>query len=219
MEPTPSSLFSIGVLGCAQIAKKNLRAAHKSQSCQVIAIASRSKQKADGFVSEVLGDDDTQLSIEIYAGDDAYNTLLQNSKVDSVYIPLPTTLHDQYVPNALSANKHVLLEKPVAVSATSYRQMLSIASQNNKFLMDGTMFVHHSRTKSFVTSIANPNRVTFNVSKRFEPRLDNICSVTSFEIDSCLTKWWRLNMIVLMDLVSIAHISILIFPIPLLVHI
>lgn len=178
MEPTPSSLFSIGILGCAQIAKKNVRAAHKSsQSCQVTAIASRSKQKADGFVSEVLGHDNNQQSIEIYAGDDAYNTLLQNSKVDSVYIPLPTTLHDRYVSNALSANKHVLLEKPVAVSTTSYREMLYAASQNNKFLMDGTMFVHHPRTKSFVTSIANPNRVTFNVSTRFvEPRDSIICS-------------------------------------------
>ena len=159
---------------CAQIAKKNVKAAHKSQSCQVIAIASRSKQKADDFVSEVLGDDDdnnNQQSIEIYAGDDAYNTLLQNNKLNSVYIPLPTKLHDQYVANALSANKHVLLEKPVAVSTTSYRDMLITASHTNKFLMDGTMFVHHPRTKSFVTSIANPNRVTFNVSTRFvEPR-------------------------------------------------
>ena len=69
----------------------------------------------------------------------------------------------------------------MAVSTTSYREMLSIASQNNKFLMDGTMFVHHPRTKSFVTSIANPNRVTFNVST-FEPRLDKYAlSFTTFE--------------------------------------
>jgi len=79
-----------------------------------------------------------------------------------VYIPLPTKLHDTYVGSALRNKKHVLLEKPVAVSAQSYRDMLSIASKEGKFLMDGTMFVHAARTKQIVNAIPNPNRVHFN---------------------------------------------------------
>ncbi len=79
-----------------------------------------------------------------------------------MYIPLPTKLHDTYVGSALRNKKHVLLEKPVAVSAQSYRDMLSIASKEGKFLMDGTMFVHAARTKQIVNAIPNPNRVHFN---------------------------------------------------------
>ncbi len=159
MEPTANQKFSVGILGCARVAKKNCRAIKASSCCAVAAIASRSKEKADGFINEVLVDD--QESFTTYSGEDAYNTLLDSTNLDSVYIPLPTKLHEQYVAKALSS-KHVLLEKPVATSAASYRQMLDAASKSGKFLMDGTMFVHHPRTAHFVTSIPNPNRVHFN---------------------------------------------------------
>ena len=156
-----SAQFTIGILGCANIAKKNCRAAHKTSDCKVTTISSRSKDKAESFITEVL---DSDQSIKIHSGGDAYNELLQNNsgQLDSVYIPLPTKLHEQYVAKALSLKYHVLLEKPVAISSTSYKDMLSEASKNQKLLMDGTMFVHHPRTKAFATSIKNPNRVTFN---------------------------------------------------------
>mmetsp|Transcript_26618 Transcript_26618/g.57225 ORF Transcript_26618/g.57225 Transcript_26618/m.57225 type:complete len:126 (+) Transcript_26618:90-467(+) len=102
METTP---FGIGILGCARIAKKNCRAV-KSASCQITAVASRSKDKAQEFVSEMLGD---QEPVNIFAGEDAYDQLL-NSELSSVYVPLPTMLHEQYVARALSSSKHVLLE-------------------------------------------------------------------------------------------------------------
>ena len=156
-----SSKFTVGILGCANIAKKNCRAAHKTSDCKVTTISSRSKDKTRGFVTEIL---DSDQSIKIHSGDDAYNELLQNNsgQLDSVYIPLPTKLHEQYVAKALSLKYHVLLEKPVAISSTSYKDMLSEGSKNKKLLMDGTMFVHHPRTKAFTTSINNPNRVSFN---------------------------------------------------------
>ena len=159
MEST-TTYFNIGILGCANIAKKNCRAAKKS-SCNIYAVSSRSQEKAHNFIKEVLSDQES--STKVYAGEsDSYSQLLRDTGMKAVYIPLPTKLHEQYVANALSLNKHVLLEKPVAVSSTSYREMLSSASQNKKLLMDGTMFIHHPRTKQFITSISNPNRVTFN---------------------------------------------------------
>ena len=133
MEPAPTNAFGIGILGCARIAKKNCRAA-KSAACQITAVASRSKEKAQDFVNEVLGDE--RVAPSIFAGGDAYDQLL-NSELNSVYIPLPTKLHEKYVDKALSAGKHVLLEKPVATSSTSYQEMLDAASRNGKLLMDG----------------------------------------------------------------------------------
>ena len=156
MEP-----FGIGILGCARIAKKNCRAATAAE-CQITAISSRSEEKAQSFIGEVLGEQ--QAAPLIFAGDDAYNRLLQStsSNINAVYIPLPTKLHEQYVAKALSSNKHILLEKPVAESAERYQDMLAAASENGKLLMDGTMFVHHPRTAQFVKAIPNPNRVSFN---------------------------------------------------------
>ena len=151
--------LTIGIMGCARIAKKNCCAA-TTASCQIAAIASRGEQKGQDFINEVLSDH--QEAPLLFSGEDAYMKMLGSNDISSVYIPLPTKLHEQYVAKTLSSNKHVLLEKPVAVSAKSYSEMLQAASDNGKFLMDGTMFVHHPRTLAFVKSVPNPNRVHFN---------------------------------------------------------
>lgn len=155
--------LAVGIIGCARIAKKNCVAASAPfASCRISAIASRNQTKATDFVNEMFCDKEERPTY-IFSGVDAYNELIKSKEsCDAVYIPLPTKLHDAYVGTALRNKKHVLLEKPVAVSAQSYREMLSIASQEGKFLMDGTMFVHANRTKQFVKAIPNPNRVHFN---------------------------------------------------------
>eukprot|EP00970_Alexandrium_tamarense_P012682 scaffold3053_cov204-Alexandrium_tamarense.AAC.10 len=159
---TTDKPLSVGVLGAARIAKKNCRAAsHPYTSCRIAAVASRGEQKGKDFINEIF-DENADDAPFVHGGNDAYNTLLENTVYDAVYIPLPTKLHETYVGKALTSGKHVLLEKPVAPSAEIYRQMLTTASENGKFLLDGTMFVHHPRTKSFITSIPNPNRVHFN---------------------------------------------------------
>ena len=163
-----SETCHIGVLGAARIAMKNCRAvSHPSTSCSIVAIASRSEQKGQDFVNEIFTKDGKSAPLVI-GGENAYLDLLSTNgkesapKIDAVYIPLPTKLHETYVARALSSGHHVLLEKPVAESSESYRKMLKTASENGKLLMDGTMFVHHPRTKEFVNSIPNPNRVHFN---------------------------------------------------------
>jgi len=51
---------------------------------------------------------------------------------------------------ALKANKHVLVEKPVALSADDYLVWMELALSKGLILMDGTMFPHHSRTQQVV---------------------------------------------------------------------
>lgn len=160
-EEDQQSILSVGVIGCARIAKKNCTAANKAfASCAIKSIASRNADKASAFINEVFAKS-AQLPTQIFTGEDAYNDLLE-SKIEAVYIPLPTKMHDEYVIRALCNKKHVLLEKPVAVSAQAYRDMLAVASKEGKFLMDGTMFVHAPRTRRIVKSIPNPNRIHMN---------------------------------------------------------
>jgi predicted dehydrogenase len=65
------------------------------------------------------------------------------------------SLHKEWVVKALRADKHVLLEKPVALSAADFTDMLSEAYRNNKFIMDGTMFPHHNRTSDVLQAVLN----------------------------------------------------------------
>ena len=156
-------ILDVGVIGCARIAKKNCTAANKAfASCAIKSIASRNADKASAFINEVFAKS-AQRPTLIFTGEDAYKDLLETKEsCDAVYIPLPTKLHDEYVIKALCNKKHVLLEKPVAVSAQAYRDMLAVASKEGKFLMDGTMFVHAPRTRRIVKSIPNPNRIHMN---------------------------------------------------------
>ncbi|KAL3796605.1 hypothetical protein ACHAWO_010309 [Cyclotella atomus] len=161
MPRTTDRCLSIGI-GAARIARKNCRAAsHPSTSCKVVALASRDKKKATPLFQRCLAQSLRPAPI-VYGGESSYATLLADTSCEAVYIPLPSRLHYKYVISALKSGKHVLLEKPVANSADEYREMLKAAEENGRFLMDGTMFVHHPRTHSFIKSVPGATRVHFN---------------------------------------------------------
>ena len=134
MAAEQASPFAIGILGCANIAKKNCRAAGAA-ACRVVAVASRRDDKARGFVREVLGDDDPAI---FAGGEDAYARLLEEDRTaEAVYVPLPTRLHERYVRRALASGRHVLLEKPTGRSGADYADMVKAAIESGKLLMDG----------------------------------------------------------------------------------
>lgn len=130
----------VAVVGAASIAKKNARAIERSERCALVAVASRSKEKAEAWVSE-LG---LQASCKCVEG---YDALLSDPDVDAVYVPLPTALHLEYVVKAAAAGKHVLVEKPVGRTLAEVRQMVEACRTAGVAFLDGTMFVHHDRFK------------------------------------------------------------------------
>jgi predicted dehydrogenase len=67
---------------------------------------------------------------------DSYHELLASDEVDVVYIANVQSLHHQTTLQALSAGKHVLCEKPFALSAKQAREMIDLATKSNLFLME-----------------------------------------------------------------------------------
>jgi predicted dehydrogenase len=163
----------VGILGTADIAKKNVRAIHLSQYTKCVAIAGRDPQKLQRWMEETrpwLIDDVRACT---------YDELINDDNIDIVYIPLPTTTHKEWVIKAARAKKHILLEKPVAISATVFEEMLTICTDCGVHLMDGTMFMHERRyealasllSPSDIPIIGKPERVvssfSFNADTNF----------------------------------------------------
>ena len=74
----------------------------------------------------------------------SYQDLLDDTSIDAVYIPLPNHMHVPWTIKALAANKHVLCEKPIALTATEAKELLK---ETKKFphlkVMEAFMYRHH----------------------------------------------------------------------------
>lgn len=125
---------SWGVLSTANIAiGKVIPAMQRSELTRVDAIASRSEDRA----REVAG----ALGIDRAYG--SYEELLADPSIEAVYIPLPNHLHLEWTAAAARAGKHVLCEKPIAMTSDEARQMIDVCRSEQVLLMEAFMYRLH----------------------------------------------------------------------------
>ncbi|MDX1585509.1 MAG: Gfo/Idh/MocA family oxidoreductase [Balneolaceae bacterium] len=126
-----------GVLSTAKIAVKDvIPAMQQGNYSQVVALASRNRKNAEQ-VADTLG-------VEQAFG--TYEELLESDEVDAIYNPLPNHMHVNWSVKALQAGKHVLCEKPVALSHVEAQQLLFEARKYPKLkIMEAFMYRHHPR--------------------------------------------------------------------------
>ena len=112
--------------------------------CEITAIASRTLEKAQSIAR--------QLHIPNAYG--SYEELLDDPEIDAVYIPLPNHLHVPWSIKALEAGKHVLCEKPIALTATEAKELLDTARKYPKLkIMEAFMYRYHpqwQKTKQLI---------------------------------------------------------------------
>ncbi|MGH9584115.1 MAG: Gfo/Idh/MocA family protein [Bryobacteraceae bacterium] len=123
-----------GVLGTANIAlKKVIPGMQRSARCEIAAIASRDPQKAAQAAQ--------QLGIPKACG--SYEELLGDSGIDAIYNPLPNHLHVPWSIKAAEAGKHVLCEKPIAMSAKEALQLISVRDRTGVKIGEAFMVRTH----------------------------------------------------------------------------
>jgi predicted dehydrogenase len=131
-----------GILGAANIARKNWKGIALSGNSVLTAVASRDLDKSKRFIADCYGQMPTPAPPKPLG---SYEALLASENVDAVYIPLPTALRKEWVLRAAAAGKHVLCEKPCAVTLGDLREMTDACRRNNVQFLDGVMFMHTRR--------------------------------------------------------------------------
>jgi predicted dehydrogenase len=123
-----------GVLGAAKIAiEKVIPAMQRGQWSEVTAIASRDVEKARAAAAK--------LGLATAYG--SYEELLADDRIDAVYNPLPNHLHVPWTIQAAERGKHVLCEKPIALSADEARQLLAVRERTGAKIQEAFMVRTH----------------------------------------------------------------------------
>lgn len=126
-----------GILGCARIAAKAvIPGIQIANNAVLYAIAGKTKGKLDEFKERYNPQ-------KAY---DNYEALLDDPQVDAVYIPLPNSLHLEWVRKAAEKKKHILCEKPLVCTADEVLEMKAACEKNGVHLMEAFAFRHSPLT-------------------------------------------------------------------------
>ncbi len=123
-----------GVLSTADIARKKvIPGMRRAARTEIAAIGSRNEATARQVAAEV--------GIPRWHG--SYDALIADPDIDAVYIPLPNHLHAEWTIAAVRAGKHVMCEKPLAMTAADAERMVEAAADAGVHLMEAFMYRQH----------------------------------------------------------------------------
>lgn len=126
-----------GVVSTGNIARVVVEAAKRSEAARFVAVASRDGDRARRFAED--------LGLEMAFA--SYQDLLECDGVDAVYVALPISMHIEWTVRALRAGKHVLCEKPFALSPADARRAADAAEDARRVCAEGLMYRYHPQTR------------------------------------------------------------------------
>jgi predicted dehydrogenase len=123
-----------GILSTAHIGTRHvIPAIQAAPNCEVVAIASRDAGRARAVAD--------RLAIPTVYG--SYEKLIAAEEIDAIYNPLPNQLHREWTIKAARAGKHVLCEKPFAMTSANAQNMVDVCAEEDVKLMEAFMYRLH----------------------------------------------------------------------------
>jgi predicted dehydrogenase len=160
-----------GLLSTARINRALIPPLRASARNELIAVASRELETAKAYAAE--------WSIPRAYG--SYDELLADPEIDVIYTPLPNSLHTEWTIKATQAGKHVLCEKPLALSTDEVDAMDAAAKQAGVVVAEAFMYRHHPQTLK-VKEMVDDGAIgtlrlvrgafTYNLTRTADVRLD-----------------------------------------------
>ena len=137
-----------GLLSTARINKALIPPLRLSKRNTLLAVASRSQEKADAYAREQ----------KIKRAYGSYEALLADPEIDVIYNPLPNHLHAEWSIKAVEAGKHVLCEKPLALSLAEVDAMAAAAGKTGKIIAEAFAYRAHPHMRK-VKEIVNSGKL------------------------------------------------------------
>ncbi len=147
-------ILNWGLLSTANINGALIPPLNASKRNRLLAVASRSQPTAEAYAREW----------EIPRALGSYEAMLGDPEIDVIYNSLPNNLHAEWTIKALRAGKHVLCEKPFALTLAEADAMIAASKETGKVLAEAFMYRHHPQTlkvKEMIESSSIGNLQTF----------------------------------------------------------
>ena len=125
-----------GILGAARINRRLIPALRLARRSELVAVASRDRARVEAHAREW----------NIAEAVHGYEALLANPRIDAVYIPLPNSEHVSWTLAAIAAGKHVLCEKPIALTVGDIDRIAHAAASAGVIVEEGYMYRHEPMT-------------------------------------------------------------------------
>jgi D-xylose 1-dehydrogenase (NADP+, D-xylono-1,5-lactone-forming) len=125
-----------GLLSTARINRAVIPPIRASKRSDLVAVASRSQVSAEAYAKEW----------DIPRAFGSYEALLADPDINAVYIGLPNHLHAEWSIKCAAVGKHVLCEKPLALSTAEVDRMIAVARQQRVVIAEAFMYKHHPQT-------------------------------------------------------------------------
>lgn len=171
----------IGVICPSEIAFRRFLPALKEAGCfEYAGVAIASKEEFIGATDEILDKEwaKAQTFVDNYGGEvyEGYNTLINSTDIDAIYLPLPPGLHYRWAKEAVLAGKHILVEKPCTTSIDNTEDLLKTAKGKRLAVHENYMFAFHDQLEA-VNAIVKSGEIgdvrLYRISFGFPMRAQN----------------------------------------------
>lgn len=157
--------YNWAILGCGKIAEKFSSDLKLLKNAKLYAASSRNLERAKGFAEEH--------GYEIAYG--SYLEMVQDPKVDVVYIATPHSHHMEHSILCLEHKKAVLCEKALALNSREVEAMIEASRENNTFLMEAFWTIFQPKFKKVLELTSDPDLGQLKFVKSdfmFNPEVD-----------------------------------------------
>src|SRR5512138_3862634 len=131
-----NKVLNWGLLSTARINNALIPPLRASKRNKLAAVASRSQEKSDAYAKDK----------KIPRAYGSYEALLADPEIDVIYNSLPNHLHAAWTIKAVEAGKHVLCEKPLALSVAEVDAIQAAARKHRRIVAEAFMYRHHPQT-------------------------------------------------------------------------